>query len=103
MSLNFIANTSFSIAPMTGPDIPVKELENPVQSFRNGLDKLDVQHAFHSEQFESYLDEFKAMMAPVTVSVAQYGSWLIPRSVVQKNNGLLTDSTSSAAAAPLPP
>lgn len=42
------------------------------------------------EQFESYLDEFEAMMRSVSVGVAQYGSWLIPRSVVQEKNDELT-------------
>jgi len=92
MSMGSISNTSFQISPMTAPDISVKELGSITQSLRDDLDKLGVKYAFHSEQFESYLDEFEAMMRSVTVGVAQYGSWLIPRSVVQEKNDQLTDA-----------
>ncbi|KAJ5314115.1 histone-lysine n-methyltransferase suv9 [Penicillium atrosanguineum] len=92
MSMGSISNTSFQISPMTAPDIPVKKLEIIIQPLRDGLDKLGVRYTWHSEQFESYLDEFDAMMRSVTVGVAQYGSWLIPRSVVQEKNDDLTDA-----------
>lgn len=86
MSLAFGTNQSFTIGPMTGPDIPVKKLEQMIQPFRNELHKLGINYTFHSQQFDTYLDEFEAMIPPITVSVAQYGSWLVPRSVVQKKN-----------------
>jgi hypothetical protein len=92
MSMGSISNISFQISPMTAPDIPVKKLENITQPFRDGLDQLGVRYVFHLEQFDSYLDGFEAMMRSVTVGVAQYGSWLVPRSVVQEKNDQLTDA-----------
>lgn len=92
MSMGSISNTSFKISPMTAPDIPVQKLEIITQPLRDGLDRLRVKYSFHMEQFESYLDEFEAMMRSVSVGVAQYGSWLIPRSVVQEKNDELTDA-----------
>ncbi|KAJ6120512.1 hypothetical protein N7523_004792 [Penicillium sp. IBT 18751x] len=92
MSMGSISNSSFQISPMTAPDIPVEKLESITRPLREGLDKLGVQYTWHSEQFESYLDEFDAMMRSVTVGVAQYGSWLIPRSVVLDKNNNLTDA-----------
>lgn len=91
MSLGFVTNTSFKIAPITAPDIPVKKLEALVQPFRDGLDKLGVKYQLHSQQFDSFLDQFLAMEISIDINNAQYGSWLIPRSVVQQNNSALTD------------
>jgi hypothetical protein len=92
MSISYLTNTSFSIAPMTGPSIPVKDLESLIQPFRDSLNKMRIKHTFHSEQFNSYLDEFKHMMKDAHIGVAQYGSWLIPRSVTQNKNNDLIDA-----------
>ncbi|KAJ5301740.1 hypothetical protein N7508_006603 [Penicillium antarcticum] len=92
MSLAYLTNISFSIAPMTGPNIPVKKLESMIQPFRDSLDKMGIKHTFYSDQFDSYLDEFENMMKDAHIGTAQYGSWLIPRSVVQDKNGDLTDA-----------
>jgi hypothetical protein len=92
MSLAYLTNTSFSIAPMTGPDIPVKDLESLIQPFRDSLDKMGIKHTFYSDQFDSYLDEFESMMKAAHIGNAQYGSWLIPRSVVQNKNDDLIDA-----------
>ncbi|PYI10717.1 FAD-binding domain-containing protein [Aspergillus sclerotiicarbonarius CBS 121057] len=92
MSVWFFTNTSFSIAPLTGPGIPVEELEALVQPFRDGLEKMGIAHTFYSEQFPTYLSEFDSMMPDIAVGEAQYGGWLIPRSVVQENNTALTEA-----------
>lgn len=92
MSLAFMTNDSFSIAPMTGPDIPEKKLVQMIQPFRDELDKLGIKYTFYSGQFDTYLDEFEAMQAPITVAVAQYGSWLVPRSVVHEKPHDLADA-----------
>lgn len=95
MSLNFLTNTSFTIAPMTGPDIPLRRLESLFQPVRDGFDRLGIHYTYHSEEFDSYLAQFRTQQAPIEVGIAQYGGWLVPRSVVQENNSGLTESIRS--------
>jgi hypothetical protein len=83
MSLNFLTNTSFGITPMTAPGIPLKKLEEIVQPFLSGLDKLGIKYQSHGEEFDAYIDQFNAQTPLVEIGVAQYGSWLIPRSTVE--------------------
>ncbi|PWY80895.1 FAD-binding domain-containing protein [Aspergillus sclerotioniger CBS 115572] len=92
MSIWFFTNTSFYISPLTGPGIPVQELEALVQPFRDGLEKMGIAYTFYSAQFPTYLSEFDGMMPDIPVGEAQYGGWLIPRSVVQNNNTALTQA-----------
>ncbi|CEO58807.1 hypothetical protein PMG11_03509 [Penicillium brasilianum] len=95
MSLNFLTNTSFTIAPMTGPDIPLRRLESLFQPVRDKFDRLGIHYTYHSEEFDSYLAQFRTQQAPIEVGIAQYGGWLVPRSVVQENNSGLTESIRS--------
>jgi FAD/FMN-containing dehydrogenase len=90
MSMGSVSNTSFQISPMTAPDISVEKLERITQPLRDGLDRLGANYTWQSVQFGSFLDEYESMMRPVTVGVAQYGSWLIPRSVVKEKNNEFT-------------
>ncbi|PYH93079.1 FAD-binding domain-containing protein [Aspergillus ellipticus CBS 707.79] len=92
MSIFALTNTTFGITPLTGPGIPVAELESLIQPFRDDLDTLGIAHTMHTGQFDTYLDQFEAMMIDVPVGIAQYGGWLIPRSVVRENNAALTDA-----------
>ncbi|RHZ73301.1 hypothetical protein CDV55_103270 [Aspergillus turcosus] len=90
MSVWYFTNTSFYISPLTGPNIPVAELEALVKPFTDGLTQLGIKYTTYSAQFDSYLAEFEGMQGPIQVGIAQYGGWLIPRSVVQTNNANLT-------------
>ncbi|KAJ5881698.1 FAD binding domain protein [Penicillium soppii] len=83
MSLNFLTNSSFSITPMTAPGLTLTELESLVQPFRDGLEKLGIKYEVYGEEFSNYLDQFNAQTPLVTIAVAQYGSWLLPRSIVE--------------------
>ncbi|KAJ5770175.1 uncharacterized protein N7511_002226 [Penicillium nucicola] len=92
MSIWFYTNTSFAISPMTGPNISEKELLLLIKPFLSDLMKLDIKYTLYSKQFDSYLEEFNGMQQEIGVGEAQYGGWLIPRSVVQKNNKALTQA-----------
>lgn len=92
MSVWYFTNASFSISPLTGPNIPVAELNALVKPFTDGLKKLGIKYQIYSQQFDSYLEEFEGMQAPIQVGIAQYGGWLVPRSVVQEKNDALTDA-----------
>ncbi|KAJ5358569.1 FAD binding domain protein [Penicillium cataractarum] len=82
MSLNFLTNTSFSISPMTGPDVPLKKLKSLIEPVLNELKRLGITYTYQAEEFGSYLEQFNAQVPLVEVGVAQYGSWLLPRSIV---------------------
>lgn len=92
MSVWQFTNTTFALSPLTGPNIPVKQLEALVQPFTDGLRSLGIKYEMHSQQFDSYLEEFEGMQAPIEVGIAQYGGYLIPRDVVLHNNDALTDA-----------
>lgn len=92
MSVWQFTNTSFALSPLTGPNVPVQQLVALLQPFTDGLHRLGVHYTMQARQFDSYLEEFEAMQAPIQVGIAQYGGYLIPRSVVQHANDELIDA-----------
>ena len=90
MGIWFYTNTSFAISPLTGPNIPEAKLISLVKPFLDDLKELGIKPTVYSKQFPSYLSQFNGMQQAIGVGEAQYGGWLIPRSVVQKNNKALT-------------
>ncbi|KAJ5329600.1 hypothetical protein N7452_009990, partial [Penicillium brevicompactum] len=90
MSIWFYTNASFAISPLTGPNIPEAKLLSLVKPFLNDLKQLGITPTLYSKQFPSYLSQFNGMQQEIGVGEAQYGGWLIPRSVVQNNNKALT-------------
>ncbi|KAJ5771956.1 FAD binding domain protein [Penicillium odoratum] len=83
MSINFLTNTSFAISPMTGPGVPLKKLLGLIQPVLNGLDNLGIKYQYTVEEFDTFLDQFNAQIPLVEIGVAQYGSWLLPRSILE--------------------
>ncbi|PCG97577.1 FAD-binding, type 2 [Penicillium occitanis (nom. inval.)] len=92
MSVWYFTNTSFAISPITAPNIPLAELINLAKPFTDALTELGIKYTTYSQQFDTYLDEYTGMQGAIEVGIAQYGGWLIPRSVVETNNDNLTDA-----------
>lgn len=92
VSIWFYTNTTFALSPLNGPNIPEKKLVSLLDPFLSGLKKLGIKYTFESGQYDSYYSEFKAVQRTIGVGDAQYGGWLIPRSVVEKNNKDLTQA-----------
>ncbi|OQD91127.1 hypothetical protein PENANT_c001G02085 [Penicillium antarcticum] len=92
MTIWFYTNSSFAISPMTGPNIPEKKLLSLINPFLMDLQNLGIKYTSYSKQYDSYLDEYNDIQQDIGVGEAQYGGWLIPRSVVQKNNTALTQA-----------
>lgn len=92
MSQWYFTNSSFAISPLTGPDIPASELTKLVKPFTDYLDEVGIEYNSYAADFPSYLDQFNGMQGPLQVGIAQYGGWLIPRSVVESNNEALTSA-----------
>lgn len=91
MSVWYFTNQSFAISPLTGPNITIPKLQTLLEPLTTKLDKLNITYTSYFGQFDSYLQHFNHMFAPIEVGIAQYGGRLIPRSVVSQNNNALTD------------
>ena len=92
MSVSYLTNVSFAISPLTGPGLSAAQMTTLLKPFTDKLDSLHIRYTQVVREFPTYLDEFNGMQAPIEVGVAQYGGWLIPRSVVQNNNNALTSA-----------
>lgn len=92
MSIWFYTNTSFAISPLTGPNIPEAKLVALLKPFTDGLKQLGIRYDLSSKQYDSYYDEFKGEQGTIGVGEAQYGGYLISRSVVKNNNRGLTNA-----------
>ncbi|KAJ5806050.1 uncharacterized protein N7503_003652 [Penicillium pulvis] len=89
MCIWYYTNTSFAISPITGPDISVAKLVKLLEPFTTSLDKLKIKYTMATGQYNSYYSQFKDMQGTIEVGIAQYGGYLIPRSVVEDNNKAL--------------
>ncbi|KAL8977429.1 MAG: hypothetical protein Q9205_006767, partial [Flavoplaca limonia] len=86
MSLGFGSNVSFSVGPITAPGVTAEELSKLLQPLLDQLRDLGVNYTTPViRQFPGYLEQYNAMMPELDVAVAQYGGWLLPRSVVLDN------------------
>lgn len=92
MSVWYFTDDSFTISPLTGPNITVTQLRTFLKPLTTKLDELNITYTSYVGQFESYLQHFNHMFAPIEVGIAQYGGRLIPRPVVNNNNEALTDA-----------
>lgn len=83
MSLLFLDNKSFSLMPVTAPNIPVAKLVHMMKPLTNALQKEGVHYTSSARQFDTYLGLFHNMMPVFKTAVEQFGGYLIPRSVVE--------------------
>ncbi|GAB7352182.1 hypothetical protein MBLNU459_g2661t1 [Dothideomycetes sp. NU459] len=90
MSVWYFTNSSFSISPLTGPDVSAADMRTLLQPLTDKLAELNINYTSYVADFPSYLAQFMAMQSPIEVGIAQYGGRLIPRSVVTANNSALT-------------
>ncbi|KAL8952921.1 MAG: hypothetical protein Q9183_007364, partial [Haloplaca sp. 2 TL-2023] len=68
------------------PGVSAEELSDLLQPLLDQLRNLGVNYTTPVvRQFPGYLEQFNAMMPQLEVAVAQYGGWLLPRSVVLDN------------------
>jgi hypothetical protein len=89
MAIWYYTNAFFSISPITAPNIPVADLVALLKPFTNHLDSLGISYTMSATQYNTYYDQFRDMQGVIEVGTAQYGGWLVPRSVVQNNNTAL--------------
>ena len=92
MSVWFFTNNSFSISPLTAPGLSADELKSILSPFTNFLTASNISFTSYAADFPDYLSEYKGMQAPIQVGIAQYGGWLVPRTVIENNNTALTNT-----------
>ncbi|KAJ5355018.1 FAD linked oxidase N-terminal [Penicillium cataractarum] len=92
MAIWYYTNAFFSISPITAPNIPVADLVALLKPFTNHLDSLGISYTMSASQYNTYYDQFQAMQGTIEVGTAQYGGWLVPRSVVENNNTALVQA-----------
>ncbi|KAL9625125.1 MAG: hypothetical protein Q9160_000854 [Pyrenula sp. 1 TL-2023] len=92
MAVWLFTNTSFTLSPLTAPDVPMEKLSSLLQPYLSTLDALGIPFTHVIRQFPDFLTANNIMQTPIAVGVAQYGGRLIPRSVVEENNTALTDA-----------
>lgn len=90
MSVWYFTNESFAISPLTGPGLTAAQLKAFIKPFTDYLTKSGIDYTMYAADFPTYLDEFEGMQGAIQVGIAQYGGWLMPRSVVESNNTGLT-------------
>ncbi|GME28821.1 FAD/FMN-containing isoamyl alcohol oxidase MreA [Neofusicoccum parvum] len=86
----YFTNTSFSLSPITAPGVSAEDLTALLQPYLDKLDELNITYSTYIHQFPGYYAQFSTMQSPIQVGIAQYGGWLVPRSVVETNNDALT-------------
>lgn len=90
MSIATFTNASFTISPIIAPDVPATWLQTLLTPFTDTLETLGIEYKLTARQFPTFLSAYDAMQGHIGVGIAQYGSRLIPRSVVLQGNDALT-------------
>jgi hypothetical protein len=67
MSVFYFTNLSFMIAPLTGPDVKACELKKFLTPLIEKLEASNITYTSHFEDFDSYLEFYEGMFAPIPV------------------------------------
>ncbi|KAL0253181.1 hypothetical protein SLS55_010634 [Diplodia seriata] len=89
MVIYTFTNSFFAITPITAPGVSSDELASLLQPYKDKLASLNITYSSYIHQFDGYYSQFSTMQSPIQVGIAQYGGWLLPRSVVETSNDAL--------------
>lgn len=92
MSVWYFTNASFAISPLTGPGVSVDQMNAFLKPLTDKLDSYGKTYTKTVTNYPGYEAFFQGSFSAIDVGIAQYGGWLMPRSVVQNNNKALTDA-----------
>lgn len=82
-SVFYFTSESFMIAPLSGPDVTAEQLKEFLAPLVDKLEESNISYTSHFEDFDSYVEFYDAMFAPIPVV-----SLLLYRSM---RNATLTD------------
>jgi len=67
MSVFYFTSDSFMIAPLTGPDVTSDQLQEFLSPLMQKLEASNITYTSHFEDFDSYVEFYDAMFAPIPV------------------------------------
>jgi hypothetical protein len=67
MSVFYFTSSSFMIAPLTGPDVKASQLKEFLSPLMQKLEASNITYTSHFEDFDSYLEFYETMFAPIPV------------------------------------
>ena len=67
MSVFYFTSQSFMIAPLTGPDVKASQLKEFLSPLIQKLEASNITYTRHFEDFDSYLEFYETMFAPIPV------------------------------------
>ncbi|KAI5309170.1 hypothetical protein KEM55_003886 [Ascosphaera atra] len=76
-------NTTFSLEPITAPNVPIEHVKKLLQPFTDCLEELGIKYTMDARQFPKFFDFYNAMIGNTPVGNSHFGSWLLPRKVVE--------------------
>ena len=96
MSVWSFTNSSFSINSVTGPNMTAAQLRATLKHFLGKLASLNIKYDLFIKDSPTYLEEYNQIQRLVvsgnSIGIAQYGGWLISRSVIDNDNQALTSA-----------
>ncbi|KAL8707004.1 MAG: hypothetical protein Q9201_000052 [Fulgogasparrea decipioides] len=97
VSIWLLSNTTFTMAPTTGPGITKSQLQDLLSPAIEALKRSHIKYIYYVDDYPTYLDSYRAMNPPTNVSNIQIGGRLIPRSLVESNPQALMAALRSIA------
>ncbi|OTA53870.1 FAD binding domain-containing protein [Hypoxylon sp. EC38] len=80
-----LTNTSFTLSPMTAPNLTSQELQALIQPTLDDLEKNNVPFDYFIKESPTYLDNYLTMDPIYNITEANLGGRLIPRSLASSN------------------
>lgn len=92
MAIAEITNTTFQLLPLTLPNVPRQNAEKLMAPLIQVLSKHDMPYSLNITSSSSWLDHWLQLIKPnptQLVQNAQYGGWIVPREVFDRNSSAL--------------
>ncbi|KAF2973231.1 hypothetical protein GQX73_g388 [Xylaria multiplex] len=92
MGIASVTNTTFSLTPLTLPNTSRRQAEKLLAPLVKELNNNRIHYSLNITEHPSWLEHWRALIKPNPtqfVQNAQYGGWMVPRSVLESNNAAL--------------
>ncbi|KAI0388916.1 FAD binding domain protein [Xylariaceae sp. FL0594] len=92
MGIASVSNTTFSLTPLTFPNASSSDVKRLMAPLMRDLDSNRVTYDVNITEYPHWLDYWRSLIKPnptQLVQNAQYGGWMIPRSVLESHPGAL--------------
>jgi hypothetical protein len=89
MGIASVSNSTFSLTPLTLPNTSSGDAKRLMAPLLRELDEKHVHYSLNITEHRNWLEYWRALIKPnptQLVQNAQYGGWMVPRSVLGSNN-----------------